>query len=207
MFRRFLFAFLIVVWLSAVACGMALVWSYNHRPGESAAAPARWPTDSRVSRANGYTLVMLAHPKCPCTRATVEELSKLMAHTQGRLNAFVLFVKPRSVSNDWDHTDLWQSASAIPGVTVLNDDDGVEAMRFDAHVSGQVMVYDREGKLVFQGGITESRGQMGDNAGRSAIEALVNRGVSDRDRTVVFGCPLFDPDSECRLPNHATSNR
>jgi hypothetical protein len=207
MFRRFLFAFLIVVWLSAVACGMALVWSYNHRPGESAAAPARWPTDSRVPRANGYTLVMLAHPKCPCTRATVEELSKLMAHTQGRLNAFVLFVKPRSVSNDWDHTDLWQSASAIPGVTVLNDDDGIEATWFDAHVSGQVMVYDREGKLVFQGGITESRGQIGDNAGRSAIEALVNRGVSDRDRTVVFGCPLFDPDSECRLPNHATSNR
>lgn len=186
---------------------MALVWSYNHRPGEAAAAPDRWPTDSHVPRASGYTLVMLAHPKCPCTRATVEELSKLMTHTEGRLNAFVLFVKPRGVLNDWDNTDLWQSASAIPGVTVLNDDDGVEAMRFDAHVSGQVMVYDREGKLVFQGGITESRGQMGDNAGRSAIEAQVNRGVSDRDRTVVFGCPLFDPDSECRKPNHATSNR
>jgi hypothetical protein len=149
---------------------------------------------------------MLAHPKCPCTRATVEELSKLMAHTQDRLKAFVLFVKPRGVPSDWDHTDLWQSASAIPGVTVLNDDDGVEAIRFDAHVSGQVMVYDREGKLVFQGGITESRGQIGDNAGRSAIEAQVNRGSSERDRTVVFGCPLFDAD-ECRTPDHGTHNK
>ena len=206
MFRRSLFAFIIVVWLSVVAGGMALVWSYNHRPGEAAAAPARWPTDTRVPRANGYTLVMLAHPKCPCTRATVEELSKLMAHTEGQLKAFVLFVKPRGVPKDWDRTDLWQSASAIPGVTVLNDDDGAEAMRFGAHVSGQVMVYDQEGKLVFQGGITESRGQMGDNAGRSAIEAQVNRGSSDRDRTLVFGCPLFDAD-ECRTPDHGTNKR
>ena len=79
-------------------------------------------------------------------------------------------------------------------------------MRFGAHVSGQVMVYDKEGKLVFQGGITESRGQMGDNAGRSAIEAQVNRGSSDRDRTLVFGCPLFDAD-ECRTPDHGTNKR
>ena len=206
MFRRSLFAFLIVVWLSAVAGGMALVWSYNHRPGESAAAPARWPADSHVPRANGYTLVMLAHPKCPCTRATVEELSKLMTHTEGRLKAFVLFVKPLGAPKDWDRSDLWQSASAIPGVTVLNDEDGAEAKRFDAHVSGQVMVYGRAGKLVFQGGITESRGQMGDNAGRSAIEAQVNRGISERDRTLVFGCPLFDAD-ECRTSDHGTHNR
>ena len=71
-----------------------------------------------------------------------------MAHTQGQLKAFVLFVKPRGMPKDWDRTDLWQSASAIPGVTVLNDDDGAEAMRFGAHVSGQVMVYDKEGKKI-----------------------------------------------------------
>jgi hypothetical protein len=206
MFRRFLFAFLIVIWLSAVACGMALVWSYNHRPGEAAAAPARWPAGSLVPRADGYTLVMLAHPKCPCTRATVEELSKLMAHTDGRLKSFVLFVKPPGVPKDWDRTDLWQSASAIPGVTVLNDEGGTEAMRFDAHISGQVMVYDAAGKLVFQGGITESRGHMGDNAGRSAIEAQVNSGTSELNRTLVFGCPLFDAD-ECRTSDHGTHNR
>jgi hypothetical protein len=207
MFRRLLLALLVVVWLSAVAYGMAVMWSYNHRPGEVAIAPVRWPTDSRVPRASdGYTLVMLAHPKCPCTRATLEELSKLMTHTQGRLRSFVLFVKPLGVPQDWEHTDLWQSASVIPGVTVLDDLDGVEAKRFDAHVSGQVMVYDESGKLVFQGGITESRGQIGDNAGRSAIEARVNRGISERDRTLVFGCELFDTD-ECRTQDHGTYNR
>jgi hypothetical protein len=211
MFRRSLLALLVVVWLSAVAYGMAFVWSYNHRPGEASVAPVLWPADSRVPRASSYTLVMLAHPKCPCTRATLEELSKLMTHTQvthtqGRLRSFVLFIKPLGLPQGWDRTDLWQSASSIPGVTVLDDSDGVEAKRFDAHVSGQVMLYDQAGKLVFQGGITESRGQIGDNAGRSAIETQVNRGVSERNRTLVFGCALFDAE-ECRMQDHDKPNR
>ena len=97
--------------------------------------------------------------------------------------------------------------AAIPGVKVLIDENGTEAGLFDAHVSGQVLLYDTEGKLVFHGGITESRGQAGDNAGRAAIESIVNQGTSDRDQTPVFGCPLFDPDSVCRKPSHATLNR
>jgi hypothetical protein len=209
MARKLLFAFLLVVWLSAVACGMALMWSYNHKPGEAAVAPLRWPSESRLRRTEGrFTLVLLAHPKCPCTRATLEELSKLLAHTAaGRLDTFLLFVQPKGSPEGWHRSDLWNSASSIPGVKVLVDDDGLEANRFDAHVSGQVLLYDENGNLVFHGGITDSRGQIGDNAGRRAIESLVNQGTSDRDQSLVFGCPLFDPDSECRRPNHATLNR
>ena len=123
------------------------------------------------------------------------------------LNAYVLFVRPKGARADWNQTDLWNSASAIPGVKVLTDDDGLEADRFDAHVSGQVALYDGKGNLLFHCGITESRGQVGDNAGRAAIETIVNQGTSECDQTVVFGCPLFDPDSECRRPKDATLNR
>ena len=208
MARRILFALLLVVWLSVVACGMALMWSYNHKPGQAAVAPARWPVESRLLQsARRFTLVLVAHPKCPCTRATIEELSKLLAHTSGRLDAYMLFVQPKGSPEGWHRGDLWNSASSIPGVKVVLDDDGVEANRFDAHVSGQVLLYDENGNLVFHGGITESRGQVGDNAGRTAIESLVNQGASDRDQSLVFGCPLFDPDSECRKPNHDKLNR
>ena len=202
--RRLVFIFILVLWLSVVSAGMAFVWSYNHTPGTTATAPARWPIDSRVPQIPGRdTLVVLAHPKCPCTRATVEELSKLMANCQGRLNVYVLFVEPKGSPADWHRTDLWNSAARIPGVNVLVDDDGIEANRFGAATSGQVLLYDEEGTLRFHGGITESRGHSGDNAGSQAIASLVNRGVADRDRTLVFGCPLFDPDSECRRPTHA----
>jgi len=205
--RWFLLVILLVLWLSVVACGMAFVWSYNHKPGAPAAAPLHWPVDSAVRRASDhYTMVMLAHPKCPCTRASVEEMSKLMAHCQGRLTTYVLFVKPKDSPKDWNKTDLWNSAAIIPGVSVLVDEDGTEARRFGGATSGQVLLYDQNGALVFRGGITESRGHIGDNAGRSAVESLVNRGLADRDKALVFGCPLFDPDLECKKPDHAKAS-
>jgi hypothetical protein len=180
------------------------VWSYDNTPGVAAAAPLRWPTNSRIELAsNQNTLVMLAHPKCPCTRASIGELSRLMTHSQGRLTAYVLFLKPAGSSADWYQTDLWKSAASIPGVTTLIDEDGIEAARFGAVTSGQVILYDRNGNMLFRGGITESRGHSGDNAGRSAIESLVNTGTADRDTSLVFGCPLFDPNSECRKPSYA----
>jgi hypothetical protein len=123
-----------------------------------------------------------------------------MAHSQGRLTAYVLFLKPTDFSEDWEKTDLWRSAASIPGVTAMIDDQGAEANRFHAATSGQTLLYDAAGSLLFSGGITGSRGHSGDNAGQAAIVSLVNSGAAARTETSVFGCPLFDPDSECRIP-------
>ena len=79
------------------------------------------------------------------------------------------------------------------------DGDGQEARLFHAVTSGQTVLYDSQGRLLFSGGITASRGHSGDNAGRSAIVSLVNAEVPDRTETLVFGCPLFSPKSECRV--------
>jgi hypothetical protein len=87
---------------------------------------------------------------------------------------------------------LWETAAAVPGVRVVRD-DGAEAWRFGARVSGQVMVYDHAGRLQFSGGITGARGHEGDNAGRDAIEALL-AGRPHAASAFVFGCLLFDGD-------------
>jgi hypothetical protein len=121
-----------------------------------------------------------------------------MAHSQGRLSAYVLFIKPQGFSDAWEQTDLWQSAADIPGVTVILDTDGREAHLFDAATSGQTVLYDRDGRMLFRGGITASRGHFGDNAGQASIISIVNAEVPDQTETSVFGCPLFDPQSECR---------
>jgi len=150
---------------------------------------------------------MLAHPHCPCTRASVGELASIMAHSQGRLTAYVLFLKPDGFADDWERTDLWQSASRIPGVKVMLDNNGVEGRLFHAETSGQTVLYDSQGRLLFSGGITASRGHSGDNAGLSAIVSLVNAEVPDRTETFVFGCPLFDSTSECRVSKDEIQKR
>jgi hypothetical protein len=125
------------------------------------------------------------------------ELASIMAHTQGRLTAYVLFLKPQGFSEDWEKTDLWQSAASIPGVNVMIDEGGAEARLFNSSTSGQTILYDAKGRALFSGGITGSRGHSGDNAGRSAIVSLVNTGTAEQAETKVFGCPLFDENSEC----------
>ncbi len=188
-----------VLWLSATGVGIGLLWDYENTPGSAAAAPARWPAGSRLQRsAEGATLVLLAHPHCPCTRASIGELSRLMAQAQGRVTAYVLFVKPPGFAVEWEKTDLWSSASAIPGVNVVRDDEGVEAQRFRAATSGQVALYDGGGRLLFSGGITSARGHAGDNAGRTAIVSLLTTDEPAQRETPVFGCPLFAQGAECQ---------
>jgi hypothetical protein len=82
-------------------------------------------------------------------------------------------------------------------VTVIQDEDGLEARRFHATTSGHAIVYDARASLLFTGGITASRGHSGDNEGRSAIVSLLTEGVAERKETLTFGCSLYDPNSVC----------
>jgi hypothetical protein len=115
----------------------------------------------------------------------------------------VLFAKPPNLPRDWEQTDLWETAAAIPGVKVMRDDDGLEARRFHAATSGQTMLYDKKGNLLFSGGITGGRGHEGDNAGRSAIVSLLTTGKADDWETPVFGCALF-AQGECQMGKEAS---
>lgn len=185
------------LWLLMVGAGTGVLWNYESTPGVAAATPDRWPAASRVKpAADRATLVMTAHPHCPCTRASIGELARLMTQAQGRVTAYVLFVKPSNFSGEWTHSDLWASAAAIPGVTPVRDDDGVEAGRFHAATSGQTVLYDAAGNLLFSGGITGARGHSGDNAGRAAVVSLLTAGEAERRDAPVFGCPLF-AQTEC----------
>jgi hypothetical protein len=190
--RRWAWMVFGLVWLAGVSGGLAWLAAYDNAPGVAAHAPLTWPADSRLTRdTTRPTLVMLAHPRCVCTRASVGELAELMARAHQPPKAYVVFIKPAGTDGNWDDTDLWHSASSIPGVTVLRDDDGLEVRRFGAETSGSTMLYDQNGHLIFSGGTTGSRGHPGDNAGRASIVALLNREGARQATSAVFGCSLF----------------
>jgi hypothetical protein len=180
-------------WLMALATGFSLLLRYENSPGRIGDVPAAWPATSRIHLADDrLTLVMVAHPRCPCTRASVGELARITAQVQNKISAYVLFVTPSGSGPDWQDSALRQSAAEIPGVTVLSDTDGVEAQLFGAETSGHTLVFNTAGQLLFSGGITESRGHAGDNAGENAILTLVKNNPVERNRTFVFGCSLFN---------------
>jgi hypothetical protein len=185
----------IALWAVAVVVGMALLWRYKLATLAPGDAPGQWPTSSIIEREPGRpTLLMLVHPKCTCSRASLAELARLMTDTGGRAKAIVLFVRPDGVPDGWERSDTWQTASRIPGVIVYADEGGREARRFGATVSGYTLLYGSDGRLLFHGGITSARGHEGDNAGRQRITSLLREGRADADRSPTFGCELEDTD-------------
>lgn len=183
------------LWITAVAYGQRVLLNYDFAAAAAGNPPLQWPAASPVSRASGLpTIVLFAHPHCPCTRASIEELAILMARLHNRATAAAIFVHPHQFSEAWEKTDLWDSAARIPGVSVISDTDGVEAARFGAVASGQALLYSADGKLLFHGGIVPYRGHAGDNPGRSAIVSLVSTGSSSITQTSVYGCSLHDPE-------------
>jgi hypothetical protein len=178
-----------VVWGGVIAAVLFQLWRYDFTAGASGSAPPSWPEPPSASTAPGQArLVMLAHPRCPCTRASLAELARLMAQANGRLRADVYFIQPAGTPEAFVETDLWRTAAAIPGVRVWRDRDGGAAARFGAETSGQVVFYDATGQRRFQGGITAARGHEGDNPGRDAVLAALD-GATPPD-TAVFGCGL-----------------
>jgi hypothetical protein len=199
---------LVIAWGVICVVGTSFLWRYESAPGAVGEVPAHWPSQSALSRdANRDTLVLAIHPHCPCSRATIRELSRVMTRCQSGLNTLVLFVKPHEMPDDWAHTDLWSSAQAIPGVSVRQDVDGQEAQRFGAMTSGQCALYSRSGELLFEGGITFSRGHEGDNEGDDAIIDAVTSGHGSGPvaKTDVYGCPLESEKRDMKPVRHERS--
>lgn len=179
------------LWLGLAGAGVWSMARYASEPGAEASAPQSFPSAAEFALdSTRTTLVMLAHPQCPCTRASIKELSVLMANYPDRVRAYVLFYAPSSKAENWARTSLWESAAQIPGVTVLSDRDAAATQLFGAYTSGQTLLYDTSGKLVFKGGITAGRGHEGANSGRAAIEKYLASGDNSAKTSFVFGCAI-----------------
>lgn len=187
----------------SIGTGLGILYKYENAPSKTLMVPQVWPSASAFSHEKDRaTLVMFAHPHCACTRASIGELALLMTRCSGFLEAYVFYMKPKGFPENWAKTDLWKSAAQIPGVHVLEDTDGMEAKIFRATTSGEVLVYGKEGSLLFSGGITGSRGHAGDNAGRSSIVSLLMERKVLRKDTFVFGCSLFSVE-----PNNSVQEK
>ena len=186
----------VCLWLTVTSAGLALMLRHDTTPAPVESAPAVWPANQPIPLVSDRpTLVIFLHPKCPCSRATIAELAQLMADAGGKVSATVVMLRPASAETGWANTDTTRSTATIPGVTTHADIAGVEAAAFHATTSGETFLYDAHGRLRFHGGITGSRGHIGDNPGLRAVQSLVHTGTSPVAATATFGCPLQSPST------------
>lgn len=190
-----------LAWVAILGTGFFALAREQFTPVASVAALPTFPPHSTLALAPDVpTLILFAHPRCPCTRASMHELAELLAGLPHRIAVTIVFTLPKGVAPHWEQGELWQEATAIPGGHVTTDQDGQEAGRFGVRGSGHVLLYQPSGQLVFSGGITPSRGHEGDNPGRSAVISLVLQGHSLVNHTPVYGCPLLEPPDSSAQP-------
>jgi hypothetical protein len=188
-------SFLILVgalWIGLIVSGFWLLAREHFTPVASSRQAGIFPSGSETQLASGKpTLLLFAHPQCPCTRATFHELDGLLEDTGNRVSIVVIFTIPNGVSPGWEQGELWKSAASTPGFHVVLDQGGREARRFGVTGSGHTLLYSPSGRLLFSGGITGSRGHEGDNIGLTAVESFILHGHASVSRTPVFGCSLL----------------
>src|SRR5580692_1471170 len=163
---------LVVTWSAALGAGQLALLHYQSIPDQLGVAPAVWPPTSSIRPEPGhYTILLFAHPRCPCTKASLQELARVTARCTEKTDTHVLFVRPAGAPAGWEGSALRQCESVVQGTMVAVDEDGAEARRFGAETSGMVLLYGPRGTLVFRGGITAARGHQGDNPGSDALLA------------------------------------
>ncbi len=194
-----LLKFIALLWLGCAVFSFACLGKLERTAGAAGHPPAQWQSASIALDKEKPTLIVLMHPQCPCSRASLYELDRLAALCPNQSAITVLFLKPAGCSLAWTKTDLWRSASAIPGVCVRVDEQGEIARRFGAATSGDAVLYAPNGRLLYQGGLTGERGHEGDNTGLSALVDLLHGETPSsqpdaaRNEPVtepVYGCPL-----------------
>lgn len=184
-------------WLFGIVLCFALVEKFENTSGRALAKhtsgpPEQWPVGSAIPF-KGPTLLMFVHPKCPCTRASLAELSSIAPKLKG-INTYLVELSPEATSvGEKSRKDAAPAQSAGNGSNILSyiDEAGWEAATFGATTSGETLFYRADGKLLFSGGITRARGLEGDNPYLEKLSAAI-RGDKTSCSTPVYGCALAD---------------
>ena len=180
--RRRVIALATALWLAGLAAGGVAYWRFASEPGQIAPTPAQWPASSQLGIAPVASVVMFAHPDCPCTTASLTELREALRDVR-ETRAIVVMA--------YDSDELRARIARLPGVRV-HVDNGHEAALFGATTSGFTVAYDARGTLLYAGGITGSRGHAGANVGRRSLHAALVGAAPTHARHDTYGCSLED---------------
>lgn len=184
----------LVAWVAAVIGGFAAAMIHEQTPAEEHSVVSSWPKDTECQPPSlRPMLVMFVHPKCPCVRASFEELANLRQASGDSFDLQCVFLQPEGATWRSEETAYWQTAQALKPCQMIVDHSGLEHRRFGATTSGEVFLFSTDGRLQFRGGITISRGHSGESAGRLAIEAILKNSLPRLFETPVYGCPLERP--------------
>jgi hypothetical protein len=161
-------------------------WIY-YQSGRQVAAetPSQWPmTSSLMRQADLPSVILFANPNSPCTTDTLAQLKEAVEGE--RVKASIVFWAPEHADEESLNSNNIDQAKQISGATIVFDSKGHEFANFGIQSSGQVIVYDPNGQLVYNGDITGSE---------SLFQLAGNSSQTSRGRNLSFSRSPVSRDS------------
>lgn len=183
-----------LLWLVLILVGFSSMIVYASLPGKTSVSLTTWPQDLAFQPApHRACLVFFMHPRCPCTKASLNQLKELfLLSPDCPFDVKVLVFDPTNREQDWTQTLLLAEAKRLPHTDIVFDTDGKQAQRLGAFTSGHVLLFDADRNLVFSGGITPSRGHIGNCDGFSYLSQWILGGSTSGQKTAAtYGCPII----------------
>ena len=139
-------------------------------------------------------VILFYHPHCPCTRATVNNLDLIQQTIKRSVRLFAFAYHPKSKDSSWINTPVTRQLAKI-GFETTPDPGATVCQRFGVFTSGHVLAYNKSGKLVFNGGVTTSRGHEGTGVPMSELISSINQPTKQTAVWPVFGCPIVKSEA------------
>lgn len=183
---------LIVTWLLLVITGVGYLDYYKNSPGAlDVSLVSQWPKLSKIPfDSRKPQLLLFVHPKCSCSVASLTEFSKLARAIGAKAVVRIIFSQPKGMKDQVENSDLWKQAKDYSGIDLIADREGGEQFIFGVKTSGETILFDENGKKIFHGGITPSRGHEGDSKGQDYILSWFKGLRKERNTASVYGCGI-----------------
>lgn len=185
---------LVSAWVLSIAGGAGYLAAHGARAGDTGVTPSRWEPGAIERTPGVWTIVLAAHPRCPCTRASADELVRALAGADKSFELIVLAFCPAAGAGA-DHagfadTPILRRLGSLNHARIVADPGGRLAAGFGALTSGHALLYDPAGRLRFSGGLTPTRAHVGPNTGSAALRSLLRGEAAAASASPVYGCPL-----------------
>ncbi|MDQ8202574.1 hypothetical protein [Pelagicoccus sp. SDUM812003] len=190
---------MVLLWSVGIASGSWLLLNHEFNTGALYRAPAALPEALQDHRSPDlpYLLALSLHPECACSRATIEQIDRLLAKNPDSIQIVAVLSEQLAQGSELASKgrSYREALAKLPHTTILSDEDGSIARHLGASLSGSIALYDADNQLRFEGGITSSRGHSGSSVGLSDLQRIA-RTLEPRElcQTPVFGCSLETPD-------------
>jgi hypothetical protein len=192
-------------WMAMAGVGFRALEGYERTPGATGRSPQDWPLGSALEfvphRPNA---VMAVHPRCPCSRASLDLLAEIARGAPPTSSIRLLIFRPEGTGPGWAGETGLPAVESAGGAIRVDDPGGREAARFGLATSGAVAAFDAAGHLRFSGGLTASRGREVASGGAEDVASVLAGREPGRGKAAVFGCgmarPTCRPDSRRSEP-------